>query len=237
LKHTLDIDRPDKREIGPTDQIRQGIELAIHEHRLAPGTRLAEEELADIYGVSRVKVRDALQALAHHRLVTIRPNRGAIVAQPDAREAREGLETRELLEPRMAHKAALNSRAEDITALRAHLEEEKAALLDMNHGRALRLSGKFHQDVARIADQDTIASIIDVLVARSALVIALYWRKETARCDNNCHASLVDALEAGDADRAERVMHAHLEDIRASLDIDDRPRPAQSLRDALLGEP
>lgn len=237
MKHALDIDRLDKRDTGPTAHIRHSIELAIHEHRLAPGTRLAEEELADIYGVSRVKVRDALQALAHHRLVTIRPNRGAIVAQPDTREAREVFETRELLEPRMAHMAALNARPRDIAALRSHLEEEKAALLDMNYGRALRLSGKFHLDVARIADQDTIASIIDVLVARSALVIALYWRKETARCDNHCHASLVDALEAGDAEKAERIMREHLQDIRASLDIDDRARPAQSLRDALLGQP
>ncbi len=237
MKHTLDIDRLDKRDTGPTAKIRNSIELAIHEHRLAPGTRLAEEELADIYGVSRVKVRDALQVLAHHRLVTIRPNRGAIVAQPDTREAREVFETRELLEPRMAHMAALHARPKDISALRAHLEEEKAAVVGMNYGRALRLSGKFHLDVARIADQDTIASIIDVLVARSALIIALYWLKETARCDNNCHATLVDALEAGDAEKAERVMREHLKEIRASLNIDDMARPAQSLRDALLGQP
>lgn len=237
MKHTPDIDRLDKRDAGPTAQIRHSIELAIHEHRLAPGTRLAEEELADIYGVSRVKVRDALRALAHHRLVTIRPNRGAIVAQPDTREAREVFETRELLEPRMAHMAALNARARDIAGLRDHLEEEKAAIVGMSYGRALRLSGKFHLDVARIADQDTIASIIDVLVARSALVIALYWRKETARCDNNCHASLVDALEAGDAERAEHVMREHLRDIRASLDIDDQAKTSQSLRDALLVQP
>jgi DNA-binding GntR family transcriptional regulator len=148
LKHTPDIDRLDKRDAGPTAQIRHSIELAIHEHRLAPGTRLAEEELADIYGVSRVKVRDALRALAHHRLVTIRPNRGAIVAQPDTREAREVFETRELLEPRMAHMAALNARARDIAGLRDHLEEEKAAIVGMSYGRALRLSGKFHLDVA-----------------------------------------------------------------------------------------
>ena len=237
MKHTPDIDRLDKRDTGPTAQIRHSIELAIHEHRLAPGTRLAEEELADIYGVSRVKVRDALRALAHHRLVTIRPNRGAIVSQPDTREAREVFETRELLEPRMAHMAAMNARTKDIAALRDHLEEEKAAIVGMNYGRALRLSGKFHLDVARIADQDTIASIIDVLVARSALVIALYWRKETARCDNNCHASLVDALEAGDAERAEHVMREHLRDIRASLDIDDQAKASQSLRDALLVQP
>ena len=55
---------------------------AIISHRLGPGTKLPEDELASIYSVSRTVIRAALQALAHDRLARLEPNRGAFVAQP-----------------------------------------------------------------------------------------------------------------------------------------------------------
>src|SRR5215470_2033872 len=75
---------------------------AIVSHRLAPGTKLPEDELASIYSVSRTVIRAALQALAHDRLVRLEPNRGAFVAQPSQTEAREIFEMRMLVEARAA---------------------------------------------------------------------------------------------------------------------------------------
>ena len=54
------------------DLLFQKLELAIHEHRLAPGTKLGEDDLADVYGVSRTIVRAALQSLSHERLVELK---------------------------------------------------------------------------------------------------------------------------------------------------------------------
>ena len=59
-----------------------GLRDAIVSHRLAPGTKLPEDELASIYSVSRTVIRAALQALSHDRLARLEPNRGAFVAQP-----------------------------------------------------------------------------------------------------------------------------------------------------------
>src|SRR3990167_1344156 len=61
-------------------RIHSAVRAAILDRRLQPGARLPEDELASIYGVSRTIVRSALQALAHDRVVTIEPNRGAQVA-------------------------------------------------------------------------------------------------------------------------------------------------------------
>ena len=84
------------REIG------KAIAKAIHEHKVLPGTKLGEDELSEIYGVSRTLVRSALQGLSHEQLVDIQPNRGAFVSKPSLREAREIFEARALLEPRTA---------------------------------------------------------------------------------------------------------------------------------------
>ncbi|MBO6932377.1 MAG: GntR family transcriptional regulator, partial [Roseibium sp.] len=79
---------------GKTLEICLNLHSAILEHRLAPGLKLSEDEVGEIYGASRTVVRAALQALAHSGLVTIEKNRGAFVARPGVREAQEVFEAR-----------------------------------------------------------------------------------------------------------------------------------------------
>ncbi|MEM9575313.1 MAG: GntR family transcriptional regulator, partial [Pseudomonadota bacterium] len=81
-------------------RIVTGLQQAILEHRLPPGTKLSEDEIGEVYGVSRTIVRSALQSLAHDQLVTIEKHRGAFVARPTIREAHEVFEGRALIEPR-----------------------------------------------------------------------------------------------------------------------------------------
>ena len=67
---------------GIADQLA----IAIHEHRLAPGAKLSEDEVGEVFGVSRTVVRAALQILAHDKMVDLKRNRGAFVAQPSVKE-------------------------------------------------------------------------------------------------------------------------------------------------------
>lgn len=69
--------------------VYEALRAAILSHHLSPGTKLPEDEIGDVYSVSRTVVRAALQALAHDRLVTLEPKRGAFVAQPSKQEARD----------------------------------------------------------------------------------------------------------------------------------------------------
>ena len=71
---------------------------AILEQRLAPGTKLSEEALGEIFGVSRTIIRRALSRLAHESVVLLRPNRGAVVASPSVEEARQVFMARRLVE-------------------------------------------------------------------------------------------------------------------------------------------
>jgi len=220
-----------------TDSITSALSQAIHEHRLAPGTKLGEDDLSDIYGVSRTLVRSALQSLAHQQIVEIRRNRGAYVAQPSLTEAHEVFEARELLEPRTARSAALNATPEDVGLLNDHITQEHAALDAGNRGRALYLSGKFHLEIARIAKQQTIADMIGVLIARSSLIIALYWRRESALCESQAHHALISAIAENNGAFAEELMQSHLVDLHSALNLHEVPPVEQNLKAMLLGDP
>ncbi|PUB15533.1 GntR family transcriptional regulator [Yoonia sediminilitoris] len=214
--------------------IAAALSRAIHEHRLAPGTKLGEDDLSDIYGVSRTIVRAALQSLAHQQVVEIKRNRGAFVAQPSLTEAHEVFEARELLEPRTARSAALRAKPADIDVLQAHILQEHSALDAGDRGRALFLSGQFHLEIARIAGQQTITDMVNVLIARSSLIIALYWRRESALCESQAHHALIKAIADKDGDRAEELMQSHLVDLHSALNLHEMPAVVQDLKQMLL---
>ena len=218
---------------GTAEYVAAEIERAIHEHRLPPGSKLGEDELAEVYGISRTIVRAALQGLSHRHLVELKRNRGAFVAQPNVREAREVFEARALLEPRTARSACERMTPEGLALLRAHIEAEHAAVHAGESGRAVYLSGQFHVEIARIADQATIEAFISELVSRSALIIALYWQRRAALCESHAHHALMSAFETGDADMAEDLMKSHLLDLVISLDLRNRASFPGTLREAL----
>jgi DNA-binding GntR family transcriptional regulator len=196
-----------------------GLRDAIVSHRIAPGTKLPEDELAAIYGVSRTLVRAALQALAHARLNTLEPNRGAFVAQPTKREAREVFEARSLVEPHVAALAADVAKPAQIQELRQHLEREHQALRDGRDSDAIALSARFHLGIAEVADHAILTEFVRDLVTRSSLIIALYWRRRDTTCESHAHHALVDAIENHRSRDASDLMRSHLVDLLSGLDL------------------
>lgn len=221
------------RQPAPAEHVADSLERAILEHRLPPGAKLGEDEIADVYGISRTIVRAALHRLAHRRLVDLRRNRGAFVASPTVREAREVFEARALLEPRTARSAAERITPTDLKVLEKQIADEHDALASGDSGRALFLSGQFHIEIARIADQATIAAFISELVSRSSLIIALYWHRRAALCESHAHHALIEAFRAADGAQAEDLMKGHLLDLVTSLDLRNVVSMPGSLREAL----
>src|SRR5689334_63629 len=62
-----------------TEGAYERIWSAIMDHSLPPETRLVEQRLCEIFGIGRTRLRQVLQRLAHERVVTLMPNRGAVV--------------------------------------------------------------------------------------------------------------------------------------------------------------
>ena len=69
------------------EEITTQLSEAVHEHRLKPGAKLREDEVSEVFGVSRTIVRQALRNMAFDGLLTIEKNRGASVSKPTLKEA------------------------------------------------------------------------------------------------------------------------------------------------------
>ncbi|WP_235919460.1 GntR family transcriptional regulator [Aureimonas psammosilenae] len=206
---------------------------AIARHRLGPWTKLAEEEIAEIYGVSRTVVRAALQALARDGVVILQRNKGARIAHPTPEEARQIFEARAVVEPPLAALAAGRLGAGDAEMLRASIDAEHGALHADNPREAVYHSADFHRRIARLSGQTVLAAIVDGLLSRSSLVIALYWRQPRTLCDNAAHSELLDALTRGDGPNASELMRCHLDALLADLDLTYALPPSSDLASAL----
>jgi DNA-binding GntR family transcriptional regulator len=206
---------------------------AIVSHRLAPGTKLPEDELASIYSVSRTVIRAALQALAHDRLARLERNRGAFVAQPSKTEAREVFEARALIEPRVAWLAAEVAVPDDIARLRLHLEKEHEALHAGRDSDAIMLSARFHVAIAEIAAHSIYTGFVRDLVSHSSLIIALYWKRRDTTCERHAHQALVEAIGAGRSAEAADLMTSHLVDLLSGLNLARSAKTSENLADIL----
>jgi DNA-binding GntR family transcriptional regulator len=209
------------------------LQAAILEHRLAPGLKLSEDEVGEIYGASRTVVRAALQALAHSGLVAIEKNRGAFVAKPTVREAHEVFQARALVEPVVARLAAEAITHAQVENLRRHLEAEHEALHAGDMGRSLFLSGSFHTEIADIADHRIYAGMVRSLISRSSLIIALYWKRSDTACESHSHHALMKAFEQRDGAAAESIQKSHIVDLHSGLDLKEKPAGGTSLSEAL----
>lgn len=206
---------------------------AIVSHRLAPGTKLPEDELASIYDVSRTVVRSALQALTHDRLANLQPNRGTFISSPTKQEAREVFEARLLIEPKVASIAAEAARKSDVARLRKHIQSEHEALGSANASNAIAASAQFHIEIAEIAAHTILTNFVRELVSNSSLVVALYWKKRETTCESHAHAALVEAIAQGDANRSADLMKSHLEDVLSGLDVGLAAAKQERLADIL----
>ncbi|WP_300715599.1 GntR family transcriptional regulator, partial [Hydrogenophaga sp.] len=135
-------------EISSTLQIVESLTRAIVEHRLRPGTKLAEQKLADHFGVSRTLVRQALFQLSQNRLIRLEPARGAFVAAPSVEEAQQVFAVRRMLEAEMTRAFVHTVTPARLKALREHVAQEKQAVNTDDVTGRTELLGDFHVRMA-----------------------------------------------------------------------------------------
>lgn len=208
---------------------------AIIDHSLPPGTRLVEDRLCEIFGIGRTRIRQVLQRLAHEGMVTLMPNRGAVVSAPPVQQARDIFEARRLLEGGIVAKFLGRATRADLRRLRAHVSREKAACRANNYREIIKLSGDFHLLVAELAGNATLLGLLRELVSQSSLVLAVYQRPGAPACPPEEHQQLRLALERGDP-AAVTLMQQHLQHVEDALQLVQRSDGDIDLKTVLAHE-
>jgi DNA-binding GntR family transcriptional regulator len=205
-----------------TERIVESITAAIVERRLMPGTKLAEQPIADIFKVSRTLVRQALNQLSRDRLITLSPARGASVAMPSVEEARQVFEVRQMLEAAMIRQLCKNVTDAQITQLRSHMRHEREAVARTDVPGRTRLLADFHVVLARMLGNEVLAQLLEDLLTRSSLIALMYQSSHSAEASQAEHEAIVAALEQRDARAAARLMEHHLASVERNLRLDPR---------------
>ncbi|NKC31466.1 GntR family transcriptional regulator [Falsiroseomonas selenitidurans] len=182
---------------------------AILSGRLAPGERIRPEAVAAELGLSRMPVREALHQLEAEGLVTLRPNRGAVVVQLAAAEVQEIYEMRALLEGLCARHAARRATPADIEELDAAVQAmlrvagDPARWVDRHeafHDRLCLLGGRLRA----AAEARRLRLLLRPLLRSFAA------EERDPETLGHEHDVIVDALRDRDARRAERLVVAHV---------------------------
>ncbi|MFZ9375053.1 MAG: GntR family transcriptional regulator [Burkholderiaceae bacterium] len=215
-----------------TDRVYKGIYQAVLEHRLEPGTWLREEELATEFGVSRTVVRQALQRLAQDQVIELQHNRGARVPLPSLDDAAHVFEARRIVECEIARRLGGQITPAQQAELAQLAQAESEADARGDRAEAIRLSGEFHQAMARMHGNPVFNRLLSGLLPTTSLLMARFKLHGGQVCVAHRHVDLIDALARGGAPAATE-MKRHLAELERSLS--GRTGPARPLRDVFAG--
>ncbi|WP_075183026.1 GntR family transcriptional regulator [Pantoea sp. 1.19] len=214
-------------------RITESLASAIVRQRLPPGARLVEAQIVDALQANRNHVQAALQRLALQQIVEIEPHRGARVAQPTAREAREIFIARQAIEHAILAQITPEALRAGEAAMAAQRVAERAALQGTDRREGARALSEFHRLLAALSGNQVLSDILENLLIRSSLIVALYQRGAGSGCQCEEHEAILTALRRGALAEAQRQMREHLQALAAGLDLHDGTTGAHDLRDAL----
>jgi len=213
-------------------EISARIVEAVMARKLAPGSRLGEQQLAMLFDCSRTIVREALTRLAARGIVTVSARRGWFVIEPSEDEAREAFEARRVIEVGLIRSAGSIDKLA-LRRLKLHLQREKAAIKESDVGARSFLLGDFHVCLAECLGNTLLAETLRDFTARTTLIAMLYQSTHDAAQSCDDHVRIVDALARGDAAAAEALMAEHIGTVHSALRQQTQSDPLAHLRDAL----
>lgn len=190
---------------------------AIVEHQLPPGSKLPEEALAEVFGVSRTGIRKVLTRLATVQMIVMAPKRGAFVATPSVEESKSIFQTRSIIECGNLNQVLEHLQTPHLVALEKIIRQEEEAHHEGDGAAAIRLSAAFHIQLQAISGNQVLTEMVTGLTQRSSLVIAAWgapWQRG-CRCDD--HENLLDLLRKKSIAPLTHVMQHHFAHIVSSL--------------------
>lgn len=206
--------------------VYNGLRQKIIELAYKPRDLLAEQKLAEEFGVSRTPVREVLVRLASEGLVEILRNRGAIVAPIRIEAVRTAQFVRESLEISVALKAAKNMGPHAELKLLHAIEEQELANREGDAALFYKSDEAMHFEIAKIAGLPLVWTYIEEAkvqmdrVRRLSLISAQSFDKLIRQ-----HRNIVTAIVASDRKGITETLQEHLRQVLPDIDLLRQNRP------------
>jgi DNA-binding GntR family transcriptional regulator len=200
------------RSTTRSDLVAASIKSAILSGRLRPDELLVERRIADLLGVSKTPVREALIALTSSGLLTPTRNRGVAVRRLRAEDVQHVYEMRMLVEPWAAGQVAATGTLDAAEAGRAL--DDAAHLIDADDHAGLSLANRrFHRSIYSTCANGLVVRTLDDLQDLTALgTVSLLWEQwPTWRAELGEHREILAAVQERRSGDAEELMCRHIQ--------------------------
>ena len=193
------------------EQVRATLEEEILTGKLTGGTSLTEQSLSKRLGVSRTPIRAALHKLSEEGLVSIVPNKGAVVVGVSRDDLIDIYNMRMRLEGLASATAASRITPEDLAALRESVELAEAYIKDNDPERLKTLDTEFHSIIYRASGSrmlnKTLSELHRNITSYRKMSLSVPGRLENSVRE---HREILEAIESGNADLADRLTSRHV---------------------------
>jgi len=208
--------RPLSRPTPLRESVYEALTEMIIAGSLQPGQHLVEVDLATMLGTSRQPVREALQRLHNQGWVDLRPGFGAMVHAPTEDEVDQLLAARAALESESARLAAGQATQDQIAELEALCTKGIEAMDNGDIDGAVQANADLHSLITEIAGN---RFLIDFAAQVDRRVRWYYKPVAPVRGQASWreHSLLIEAISAGDTDRAAKIMREHTEHTRTAF--------------------
>ncbi|HEY7988125.1 MAG TPA: GntR family transcriptional regulator [Lapillicoccus sp.] len=202
------------------DRVYAQVKRDILGGSLPGGSLVTEGELAEVAGVSRTPVREALLRLEGEGLVRLYPKKGALVVPPSVDDARDVFEARVVIEE-WAARAVWSRRADLFPALEAELEGMRATRTSGDVERLVEHDRRFHEILVTAAGNAVLTRTYQGLRDRQLTILAAQFRRDGDRIDRAVtnHVRLLEILRTGTLEELVAETHTHVHDAVAALQV------------------
>ncbi|WP_427134424.1 GntR family transcriptional regulator [Pseudarthrobacter sp. S9] len=175
------------------------------------GMRLRERELSEMYDVSRIPVREAIQRLEQDGFVATFPRRGAVVRQLTLTDVNELFDVRLCLEAFAARMAATRvAEGQSGGRLQELLDESRTAIDAGRTDDVARLSTEIHAEIVRLSGNRLLIDSVKPLFGRMRWIFGLAHNRSN-ELQRDEHSALCDAILKGRPDLAYSLAYSHIE--------------------------
>ena len=196
------------------EKVASELRKAILSRKMQEGENLSLESVASQLNVSITPVREAFQILARDGLIKLRPNKGAIVLGVTDTYIREHYQLRAILESACAELAA--GEGVDISGIRESYEASRKALEEGDYSQYANQNREFHSEIWTAAGNSKMKNMIAELWNGLSMG-TMVTEQDYAGISIVEHGRIMDAIAAGDGERAKKEMYAHI--IRSRDDM------------------